>query len=61
VDHGHRIMMHTGGSIGGTSVLMLFPDSGTVLAMTANCTSSPFDKTNLDAVIAEFSASFARP
>lgn len=48
------IYMHTGGSVGGTSVLILFPDSGLVLAMTANCTASPFDKTDMDAITAEF-------
>jgi serine beta-lactamase-like protein LACTB, mitochondrial len=58
---GHRIFMHTGGSVGGTSVLMLFPDSRVVLAMTANCTASPFDKTNLDAFSAEFSGPFTQP
>ncbi|EEF57828.1 serine hydrolase domain-containing protein [Pedosphaera parvula] len=55
---GHPIFMHTGGSIGGTSVLLLFPDTHLVLALTANCTSTPFDKTNL-ATLATLTATFA--
>jgi len=61
LDEGHRILMHTGGSVGGTSVLMLFPDSRVVLAMTANCTTSPFDKNNLEAFTAEFAGSLTKP
>jgi len=58
---GHRVFMHSGGSVGGTSVLLLYPDSGVVLAMTSNCSSSPFDKANLDAIDAEFSTVGNRP
>lgn len=53
--HGHPIYLNSGGSIGGTSILLLYPDSHAVLAMTSNCTSSPFDKADLDAVSDEFS------
>lgn len=53
--HGHRIFLHTGGSIGGTSILSIFPDSGIVLAMTSNCSTSPFNKADLDAVSDKFS------
>jgi len=58
---GRRVLMHSGGSVGGTSVLLLYPESGVVLAMTSNCSSSPFDKANLDAIDAEFSSVPSRP
>ncbi len=58
---GRRVFMHSGGSVGGTSVLLLYPDSGVVLAMTSNCSSSPFDKANLDAIDAEFSSLPSQP
>jgi serine beta-lactamase-like protein LACTB, mitochondrial len=51
---GHRIYTHTGGSIGGTSILLLFPDNHLTLAVTANCSTSPWDKTNLALLTARF-------
>jgi serine beta-lactamase-like protein LACTB len=57
--HGRPVWMHTGGSVGGTSVLMIQPDSRTVLAMTANCTDAPLDKANPSAIIESFSVLFA--
>jgi len=57
--HGHPIWMHTGGSVGGTSVLLIQPDSRMVLAMTANCTDAPLDKANPAAIIEAFSALFS--
>jgi serine beta-lactamase-like protein LACTB len=41
---GHQLLMHTGGSVGGSSILLLHPKSKVVLAMISNCTQSPFDK-----------------
>ena len=35
-DHGHRIVGHTGGAMGGTSNLVLFPDERLVLALIVN-------------------------
>lgn len=58
---GRRVWMHTGGSVGGTSVLMLYPDSGTALAITANCTGAPFDKGDIKAMIEELSEPLANP
>lgn len=58
---GHRLVMHSGGSIGGTSVLILDLNTRTALAMAANCTASPFNKTNLDAITAEFCDLFSTP
>jgi serine beta-lactamase-like protein LACTB len=57
--HGRRIWMHTGGSVGGTSLLLIQPDSRLVLAMTANCTDAPMDKTKPAAIIEAFSSLFS--
>ncbi len=55
---GHRVWMHTGGSVGGTTILLIQPESGLVLAMTANCTGAPLSKANPAAIIRAFSALF---
>jgi serine beta-lactamase-like protein LACTB, mitochondrial len=51
---GHRLWLHTGGSVGGTTLLMIQPDSGLVLAMTANCTGAPLDKAHPADIIKDF-------
>lgn len=56
---GHRIWMHTGGSVGGTSILLIQPDAGIVLALTANCTGAPLAKIHPAAVLEAFSALFS--
>ncbi len=56
---GHPVWMHTGGSVGGTSLLLILPDSKMVLAMTANCTDAPLNKANPAAIIKAFSALFS--
>jgi CubicO group peptidase (beta-lactamase class C family) len=58
VKNGRHIWSHTGGSVGGTTLLMIHPESGMVLAMTANCTAAPFNKTTPAAVIKAFSSLF---
>jgi len=55
---GHAIWSHTGGSMGGTSALVIHPQSRVVVAMTSNCSRSPFDKNNREA-LAEIFAAFA--
>jgi serine beta-lactamase-like protein LACTB len=55
---GRRLWFHSGGSVGGTSMLMIQPDSGMVLAITANCTDAPLKKSNPAAIIKAFSALF---
>jgi serine beta-lactamase-like protein LACTB, mitochondrial len=57
---GHRIWLHTGGSVGGTALLAIQPESRLVLAMTANCTGAPINKANPGAIIKEFSALFLK-
>lgn len=55
---GHLIWMHTGGSVGGTTILLIRPDLRMVLAMTANCTDAPLSKSHPDAIVEAFSAAF---
>jgi CubicO group peptidase (beta-lactamase class C family) len=55
---GHRLLFHTGGSVGGTSMLLIQPDSRMVLAITANCTDAPLKKANPAAIIKAFSVLF---
>jgi len=57
---GHRILMHTGGSIGGTSVLLLHPDSKIVVAMICNHSRSPFAKDAREAIAEFFAPLFAK-
>lgn len=58
--HGHRIIMHTGGSVGGTSVLLLHPDSKVVVAMICNHSRSPFNKDAREAIAESFAPLFAK-
>ncbi len=53
----HHVVAHSGGAVGGTSLLMVDLDARTVLAVTANCTGAPFDKAN-PAQILELFADF---
>ncbi len=55
---GHRIVMHTGGSIGGTSVLLLHPTTKTVVAMVCNHSRSPFAKEAYEAIAELFAPVF---
>ena len=57
-NQGHRLWSHTGGSVGGTSILLIQPESRLVLALTANCTAGPLAKANPAAIIGMFSALF---
>lgn len=56
--NGHLIWMHTGGSVGGTTILLVRPDVRIVLAMTANCTGAPLIKSHPAAIVETFSALF---
>ena len=57
---GHRILMHTGGSMGGTSVLLVHPDSKIVVAMICNYGRSPFSKDAREAIVEFFAPLFAK-
>jgi CubicO group peptidase (beta-lactamase class C family) len=59
--NGHRILMHTGGSIGGTSVLLLHPETKTVAALVCNHTTMPFAKKDWEAIAEIFAPLFATP
>jgi serine beta-lactamase-like protein LACTB, mitochondrial len=55
---GHRILLHTGGSIGGTSVLVLHPRTRTVVAVACNHTTMPFGKPDWESITELFGALF---
>ncbi len=57
---GHRILIHTGGSIGGTSFLLLHPETRTVVAMTCNDTTEPFAKKDEEFIAELFAPFFVR-
>ncbi|MBL9199878.1 MAG: beta-lactamase family protein, partial [Opitutaceae bacterium] len=57
--HGHRVMLHTGSSIGGNSVLLLHPETRTVVAMVGNLSRSSFTKEAYEAVAELFAPVFA--
>ena len=52
--HGHRLLMHTGSSVGGTSALLLHPETKTVVALVCNHSKSPFVKTNWEPIVELF-------
>jgi CubicO group peptidase (beta-lactamase class C family) len=56
--HDHRILMHTGGSIGGTSVLLLHPETRTVVALVCNHTTMPFAKKDWESIAELFGPIF---
>lgn len=45
-DKGRRIVYHTGGSVGGRAVLLLYPDQGVVVAMLSNAGHAPMSPPN---------------
>lgn len=58
--HGHQLFLHTGGSVGGTSVLLLHPDSKTVVALVCNHGKSPFTKEAREAIVELFAPFYAQ-
>lgn len=52
---GHRMWIHTGGSVGGTSILLIEPDSRVVLALTANCSDVLADKLDIKSLFSALS------
>lgn len=57
---GHPTMSHTGGSIGGTSILIIHPTSKTVVAMVCNHRTSPFTKPLSESIVEIFAPLFDR-
>jgi len=53
--------MHTGSSIGGASVLLLHPETKTVVALACNHTTKPFSKKDWESVAELFAPLFAAP
>lgn len=52
--HGHPIYLHTGSSIGGTSILILHPEARIALALVCNHSKSPFNATTWQALLEAF-------
>ncbi|MGH7973007.1 MAG: serine hydrolase domain-containing protein, partial [Limisphaerales bacterium] len=55
---GHRVLIHTGGSIGGSSFLLLHPETRTVVALACNDTVGPFSKTDEEYIVELFAPLF---
>jgi CubicO group peptidase (beta-lactamase class C family) len=55
---GHRVLIHTGGSIGGTSFLLIHPGTRTVVAFTCNDTTEPFSKKDEEFIVELFAPLF---
>ncbi|MGB7727025.1 MAG: serine hydrolase domain-containing protein [Candidatus Acidiferrum sp.] len=53
---GQRMYGHSGGSIGGTSLLLLYPDSGVVIALVTNLTDAPWKRDEVEAIAQQFAA-----
>jgi serine beta-lactamase-like protein LACTB, mitochondrial len=58
---GHRILMHTGGSVGGKSVLLLHPETKTVLALVSNHSTPTLPKKDREAIIELFAPFYSVP
>jgi CubicO group peptidase (beta-lactamase class C family) len=56
---GHEIRLHTGGSVGGTTVLILHPESRIVMAMAANVSNGPLRKEDREKIVEMFASFFA--
>jgi serine beta-lactamase-like protein LACTB, mitochondrial len=53
---GQRIYQHSGGSVGGTSQLILYPDSGVVVALTTNLSEAPWKIGDVEAIAEPFAS-----
>jgi serine beta-lactamase-like protein LACTB, mitochondrial len=54
---GQRIYEHSGGSVGGTSQLIIYPDSRVVVALTTNLSDAPWKLADVGSI----AEPFARP
>jgi CubicO group peptidase (beta-lactamase class C family) len=53
---GQRIYEHAGGSVGGTSQLIIYPDTGVVVALTTNLSETPWKIEDVESVGEAFAA-----
>jgi CubicO group peptidase (beta-lactamase class C family) len=53
-DNGRRLVGHTGGSVGGRAVLLLYPDQGVVVAMLSNAGHAPMTFANARKIAESF-------
>jgi serine beta-lactamase-like protein LACTB len=58
---GHRILWHTGGSIGGTSILLLHPETKTVFALACNHTEESILRKDRESIVELFAPLFTPP
>lgn len=54
--NGRQIYQHSGGSVGGTSQLILYPDTGVVIAFTTNLSEAPWKIGDVEAIAEPFAA-----
>lgn len=53
---GKLIYEHSGGAVGGTSQLIVYPDSRVVIAVIANLSGAPWKRTEVEAIAEKFAA-----
>jgi CubicO group peptidase (beta-lactamase class C family) len=53
-NNGRRMVYHTGGSVGGRAVLLLYPDQGVVVAMLSNAGHAPTTPANAGRIVEPF-------
>jgi CubicO group peptidase (beta-lactamase class C family) len=58
---GHRVLWHTGGSIGGTSVLVLHPETKTVFALVCNHGTPSIARKDQETIVELFAPLFTAP
>lgn len=58
---GRRLIHHTGGSVGGRAVLLLYPDDGVVVAMLSNAGHAPMTVANAQRIAEQYLPSRATP
>lgn len=51
---GRRLVQHGGGSVGGTSMLMLYPESKVVVAVLSNLTNAPYRRPDVEKMAEAF-------
>ncbi|MGC1292316.1 MAG: serine hydrolase domain-containing protein [Candidatus Acidiferrales bacterium] len=52
--NGQRIYEHSGGSVGGTSQLIIYPDSRVVVALTSNLSDAPWKLADVESIVEPF-------
>jgi hypothetical protein len=53
-ESGQRIYEHSGGSVGGTSQLIVYPDTRVVVALTTNLSDAPWKIAHVESIAEPF-------